>query len=671
MKHQKSQLPSPGENSNKSVSTWALPEGAIHRLGEGHIRDIAFTADGDALVCATYIGVWWYDLSTLSPIAVWETERGMVSTVAFSGCGERLAVGNLDAIVKVLDVPSGVCLTEIERPQNTRQFGWVGNSRIAFSADGVYLAASTRLYDRVHLWHAETGELLSVLSRHPEIKFKIGGWGRPLIFSKDSRLLACATPENVSPALDSISVWDVSSGESVACLRGHTTRVYALSFSPCGALLASGDESGTLREWEIATGKEVRVCSEYAAKYRVIPAYTASGELRVADASEDEITIWNVDRHEKLETFKHHGDIAAMCFENGSHLAVASPFDFKVCRLGEPSRISAIPTHFNFPAYLTFSPDSQTLASFGAGAGTSWNVATQAHQRIRRTQTKIGCVSFDAAGRLRALGSHKDGSISVWDVETQQTLVTLKAPGKVLKARWFAAPSSDLWASGDVDGHVHIYDRHGKQATCRGHTGAVWSMTFSPDETRVASASRDGTARLWDVASGEEIAQLSLTWVLDDALYKYDLLKGHSRELQKVRQAITKGLSASIETIAFSPCGNRLAGGLFRQLRFWDVRTSDVVMSILLPRGCYQPYALAFSPCGKYLASGSWWFGTDKVSIRLWDGSTGENIATLWSHPTDVQDLAFSPDGCLLASGSYDGTILLWDIRPYLRDETS
>ena len=679
MKHQKSQLPSPSEDTNKRVSTWALPEGAIHRYGQGHINEVAFTADGAAVVFATSIGVWWYDLSTASPIALWETERGLVSTLSFSGRGDRLAVGNYDGIVKVLDVPSGVCLTEIKRPlPRNAPFGVCGISRIVYSADGEYLAASTHLYNLVHLWHAETGELLYEFSMNPEIERRGSLRGRPLNFSKDNRLLACAAPENARTPPDFIRVWDVSSGESVACLRGHTAQVYALSFSPCGALLALGDASGTLREWEIATGKAVRVCSEYAEKYQVIPSYTASGALRAAGVYPSYITVWDVDRHEKLETFEHRAGIAAMCFENGSHLAVASR-DFKVCRLGAPSVISTLPRQPSYVGYLTFSPDSQTLACSEA----SWNVATQAPQRIHRAQTRIRCVSFDAAGRLRALGSHKDGSVSVWDVETKQTLATLKGPGKELKARWFAAPSSDLWASGAVDGQVHIYDRHGKQVVCRGHTDAIRRLTFSPDETRLASASRDNTARLWDIASGEEIAPLSLTWVLDDAFYKYDALgdsrykydalgDSHSRQLQYVRQSIAKGASAAeIETVAFSPCGTLLAGGLLGQIRFWDVRTFDVVMSILLPRGCHRPYALAFSPCGAYLASGSWWFGTDKVSIRLWDVSTGENIATLWGHPTDVQDLAFSPDGCLLASWGYDGTILLWDMKPYLQYETS
>ncbi len=54
------------------------------------------------------------------------------------------------------------------------------------------------------------------------------------------------------------------------------------------------------------------------------------------------------------------------------------------------------------------------------------------------------------------------------------------------------------------------------------------------------------------------------------------------------------------------------------------------------------------------------------MSICLRDVATGENIATFWSHPTNIQSLAFSPDGALLVSGSYDGTILLWDMKPYL-----
>ena len=80
-------------------------------------------------------------------------------------------------------------------------------------------------------------------------------------------------------------------------------------------------------------------------------------------------------------------------------------------------------------------------------------------------------------------------------------------------------------------------------------------------------------------------------------------------------------------------------------------------------------FALAFSPCGRFLASGAWWkrgFGMKKCPVLLWDASSGKNIAAFRGHSSDVQCLAFSPDSEILASGGYDGAIMLWDIKPYI-----
>ncbi len=118
-------------------------------------------------------------------------------------------------------------------------------------------------------------------------------------------------------------------------------------------------------------------------------------------------------------------------------------------------------------------------------------------------------------------------------------------------------------------------------------------------------------------------------------------------------------------SIVFSPDGTLIVGGVFGEIRLWDAKTYETQMIICQPEGSQRPAALTFSPCGRYLAAGGWWQQTGKMSIRLWDMTTVENIATFWGHTTDIQSLAFSPDGTLLASGSYDGTILLWDMKPY------
>ena len=81
---------------------------------------------------------------------------------------------------------------------------------------------------------------------------------------------------------------------------------------------------------------------------------------------------------------------------------------------------------------------------------------------------------------------------------------------------------------------------------------------------------------------------------------------------------------------------------------------------------------MAFHPDGSYLAVGSWWCRTDRVPIHLWEVTTSEHLHTFWGHASDIQNHAFSPDGMLLASGSFDGSILLWNMKPFFyREETA
>jgi len=68
--------------------------------------------------------------------------------------------------------------------------------------------------------------------------------------------------------------------------------------------------------------------------------------------------------------------------------------------------------------------------------------------------------------------------------------------------------------------------------------------------------------------------------------------------------------------------------------------------------------SLAFSPDGRWLASGSW-----DGTVSLWEIPSGRRVATLEGHTSYVLSVAFSPDGRLLASGSGDGTVILWGVR--------
>ena len=101
MENQTLQIPTQGGDINSDVTTWALPDGAIARLGRGAVMDIALSPNGNTLAVGSHIGLWLYDVDSKVPIALWDTERGMVRAVAFSPSGHLLATGNRDGGIKV------------------------------------------------------------------------------------------------------------------------------------------------------------------------------------------------------------------------------------------------------------------------------------------------------------------------------------------------------------------------------------------------------------------------------------------------------------------------------------------------------------------------------------------------------------------------------------------
>ena len=103
MENQTPQLQST-DRINKEVTTWVLPEGAIARLGRGNVRDLALSPDRKSLAVGTFMGVWLYELSTMSPTHLWETERGMSSGLDFSPNGKWLAPGNFDRTLSKINI---------------------------------------------------------------------------------------------------------------------------------------------------------------------------------------------------------------------------------------------------------------------------------------------------------------------------------------------------------------------------------------------------------------------------------------------------------------------------------------------------------------------------------------------------------------------------------------
>ena len=647
------------------VTTWALPEGAIARLGRGRVETLGLSPDGKYLAVGTWIGLWWYELATMKPVDLWETERGMISALEFSPNGALLATGNWDGGVKVWDVQNHRCLAKMQR---TGLFDRA--SELVFSPNGQHLASSGGRYDAIYVWHPETGEQIAKFTVDEELQPRHRPIRIPLAFSPDGRLLVGATPENT------FSVWDIETGERIAYLTGHSTSVMALLFSPCGEFLTSADYDGGLRKWEVAkltANKPNPVVASLPETINWVQ-YTFSPDsvLLAATTSGTTVTVLDMERNRKVATLVHNEIVQRIRFSRtGSQLVIVGTDTIQTWNIGDPAPQSPIIRgHTAVCSAVAFSPDGSTLAAGHWINGiTLWNVQ-QLEQQATLGRKELGMIrslDYSPCGNKLAVGSH-DSVVRVWDIEKPEEPPTEFTTDQ--ESQWLVAfsPKDDFLVCASSKEGLYVWDGAEKQTQIPVNPGHITSLSISPDGKHIAIAYFDKVAEVWDIGSIKQVADLSVTWTADTAKYKGDAHQVQ-RCLEQIKKTPEHSSLPSMQIkgpIVFSPDSTIIAGGLFREIRLWDAATHEIRMAIRVPQGCQRPEALTFSPCGRYLVSGASWQGTDKMSIRLWEVATGENIATFWSHPTDIQSLAFSPDGTLLASGSYDGTILLWDMKPYL-----
>ena len=239
------------------------------------------------------------------------------------------------------------------------------------------------------------------------------------------------------------------------------------------------------------------------------------------------------------------------------------------------------------------------------------------------------------------------------------------------------SPDGKTLASGSEDQTIKLWDvaTGGNIATLKGHTGSVEAVAFSPDGKTLASGSSDQTVKLWDVASGKNTITLkqlgnminSVAFSPDGRTLAVATGNGNNAAVARVvlwdvasrgKIATLKGHSAAVNSLAFSPDGKTLASGSDdHTVKLWDVTTQKNIATL---EGQGQPNSLesvAFSPDGKTLASGSL-----SSTIAIWDVATRKNTATFGGSGA-VSSVAFSPDGKTLAAGGWNKTITLWDVK--------
>jgi WD40 repeat protein len=705
-----------------TFTVWDADTGQARYWAAGHASDVislGFARDGKAVVSGSMDGtalVW--DLASLPAAArpaaapppadrlgdplppralarlgsVRLRHESRVVAAAFAPDGKTLATassGFTGSSIRLWDVATGRQLHRL--PGVPR---W--DHQVTFSPDGQLVAASA--LGSVTVWTAATGErALRFLAHSDDVSC--------LAFAPGGKLLATAdSPASKASDLHKtffVRLWDVAEGVEVRRLAGHSAAVSDLAFSPDGRLLAScSPAEGKLNVlvWDLGTGK-LHSRSQAGGKEAVF-----SPDARVLAVRQGEaVRLWDVAAQRAGAEVRLADELGSFCFTpDGKVLTTVADDGVRLWDAGTGKLLRKVeglpPRERPFGPYR-YSPDGKLLAGADGTAVRLWDVAAGREVRPAGGHWDgVRCLAFAPGGQTLASGGW-DGDVRLWEVATGKEVVCSGGHDKPVTRLAFA-PDGRTVASGDAGGAVRLWGAAtGKELRRLGDlSGEVSCLLFSADGRRVLASAHDGSACIWEAGTGKQLGyrparpldrresgsafspdgRLFVTsrieWRADALLHEpgvgtleYRAAAG-SDSFRQVR-----GPEEWFGSLAFSPDGRlvsaaacnfdnfhrrvRLAG-----VRFWERATGKEVLHLE-----DLPTPFAFSPDGGVIVCPR---GDERSSPGLFEwreAATGRPLGHSGGHLGPVSAFAFSADGRLLATGSHDSTILLWDARPLTR----
>jgi eukaryotic-like serine/threonine-protein kinase len=523
----------------------------------------------------------------------------------------------------------------------------------AFTPDGERIAVS--FGERLEYFDART-----LLPAGESIRFQDPA--RQIALSPDGKMLV------TGHARGGVRRWDVKTGMPIGEALPSRGAPFRLSVSPDGKAVLIGSRDGTARIWDARTGEPLG--APFESRQAVLSvAFAPDGRsVLIGTGSDGRIgsaSLWDIATRARLAgPFIHADGVTAVAVNPAGATALTGSWDGTAQVWERETNRPAGPLlrHRFGIEHAFFSPDGATVLTICKRDMSAylWEAATG-----RRIGTSLwhsdvmDCVAISPDGRM-AVSAGADMTARVWEIGRGRSRPLDRVEGR--KGTVDIDPKDGSWFPPYFMYQTIVYspDRKTVLTSDGGRIARLWetstgqprgsplrhgrnvrTVAFSPDGTRVATASHDlstgltdsrlSSIQIWDAATGR---------LLGPPIWRYGW----------------------VSALAFSPDGRVLAAGDYgHAVGFWDATTGRPVGAPLVQRGIV--FSLAFSPDGKTLAVGT----VDPVAeARLWDLATGRPIGEGMPHGNWVVAVAFSPDGHALLTRSHDNTARLWDARTAL-----
>jgi WD40 repeat protein len=445
------------------------------------------------------IRIW--DIVTGRQIKAFNKGKGWVEAIAISPDGKHVISGDFEDSARMWDIATG---------RQVKAFNVEGVSSIAISPDGKYALFGGVM--NIRLWDIAKDREIRTFSGH-------SGWVRSVAFSPDGKY-ALSGSDDKAPKL-----WDIASGKELRSFGGYTQQVASVSVSSVGKKMLIGQEAGLLNLWDISTGRQIKTIKHTLGVRAAI--ISRDGTLAAAGGwdfpeSSSTIKLWNIATGREIQTLRKAGE------GRWSHPLAISPDNKSILwSVGSALMLSDIATGKEMKTYrghkndeiknAMMSANGKYAISVGIFELNVWDVASG--KAIKTFHDKNGglkgTLSSDGKNVLLMNYDNKDQpSLRIWDIPTNREISQ--------SAVQYGAHTPTGWSESltlSHDGRFALWSEKLTLYLCEistgkvlrtfaGHVNQISSIGISPNDKYVYSGGYDGTARLWDISTGKEIAQL-------------------------------------------------------------------------------------------------------------------------------------------------------------------